>query len=339
MEDDLKLCAVKPVTDSDRRFCFEVISPTKSHILQADSEVQYQAWIKALQSEILKAFEGNRSSSVSGPSTQSTSLMAPPANRTKVKKVNWRAILMIPGNMKCADCGNSDVKWASINLGITLCISCSGVHRSLGVQVSKVRGLTLDTWEPEILRVMMELGNEVVNKVYEATYDDLMSDIERATENCDDDIRKKWIIAKYTEKKFVLPLCDNKKTELLPPNLLPSPSKWSVKKYRRRAARRFVGGLEEVRGDQLSLHRHIINNNDTKITSKEHDNSGDEKEVNESILVLGDRFIDSSYSGIPESCNLFTASDQESTSGEEDVLGEFGGILWVCQRFDGFPRR
>ena len=40
-------------------------------------------------------------------------------------------------------------------------------------------------------------------------------------------------------------------------------------------------------------------------------------------MLLGDRLIDSNYSGIPESCNLFTASDQESTSGEEDVLGEF----------------
>jgi Arf-GAP with coiled-coil, ANK repeat and PH domain-containing protein len=241
MEDDLKLCTVRPCGDSDRRFCFEVISPTKSHILQADSEVQYQAWIKALQSAILTAFEGHRVSSVSGPSLLKSTHMAPPANnKSKEKKVNWKAILMIPGNMKCADCGNSDVKWASINLGITLCISCSGVHRSLGVQVSKVRGLTLDTWEPEILRVMMELGNEVVNKVYEATYDDLMSDVERATENCDDDIRKKWIIAKYAERKFVLPLSDNKKTELLPPNLLPSPSKWTIKKYRRRAARRFL---------------------------------------------------------------------------------------------------
>ena len=241
MEDDLKLCTVRPVIDSDRRFCFEVISPTKSHILQADSEIQYQAWIKALHSGILCAFErNNRNSSVSGPSMHSASMMAPPANKSREKKINWRSILMIPGNMKCADCTNSDVKWASINLGITLCISCSGVHRSLGVHFSKVRGLTLDTWEPEILRVMMELGNEVVNKVYEATYDDLMSDIERATENCDDEVRKKWIIAKYTEKKFVLPLSDSKKTELLPPNLFPSPTKWSIKKYRRRAVRRFV---------------------------------------------------------------------------------------------------
>lgn len=147
-------------------------------------------------------------------------------------------MLLIPGNMRCADCGNPDPKWASINLGITLCISCSGVHRSLGVHYTKVRSLTLDVWEPEILRVMMELGNEIVNKIYEGSYDELLSDVERATENCDDDVRKKWISAKYVEKKFVLALNDGKKTELLPPNLLPSLSKWSVKKHRRRAARR-----------------------------------------------------------------------------------------------------
>lgn len=29
MEDDLRLCTVKPVLDYDRRNCFEVLSPTK----------------------------------------------------------------------------------------------------------------------------------------------------------------------------------------------------------------------------------------------------------------------------------------------------------------------
>lgn len=29
MEDDLRICTVKPVPDGERRFCFEVLSPTK----------------------------------------------------------------------------------------------------------------------------------------------------------------------------------------------------------------------------------------------------------------------------------------------------------------------
>lgn len=243
MEEDLKLCTVRPLVDSDRRFCFEVISPSKSHVLQADSESQYSGWIQALQNAIGNAIQNNsRYSTNMLPSTSSNSNISSSSSSTskvtKERKINWRQILLIPGNMRCADCGNTDPKWASMNLGITLCIACSGVHRSLGVHYSKVRSLTLDVWEPEILRVMTELGNEVVNKIYEATFDEILSDIERASDNCDDDIRKKWIYAKYIERKFVLPLKDMRRgNELLPPSLLPSsPNKWSVKKSRRRAA-------------------------------------------------------------------------------------------------------
>ena len=49
------------------------------------------------------------------------------------------------------------------------------------------------------------------------------------------------------------------------------------------------------------------NNNDTKITTKEHDNSEDEKEINEGILMLGDKLLDNT--SIPVSCNLFSNSD------------------------------
>lgn len=29
MEEDLRICSVKPAYDAERRFCFEVLSPTK----------------------------------------------------------------------------------------------------------------------------------------------------------------------------------------------------------------------------------------------------------------------------------------------------------------------
>lgn len=48
-------------------------------------------------------------------------------------------LLSVPGNNICCDCGAADPRWASINLGITLCIECSGTHRSFGVHKSKVR--------------------------------------------------------------------------------------------------------------------------------------------------------------------------------------------------------
>jgi Arf-GAP with coiled-coil, ANK repeat and PH domain-containing protein len=61
MEEDLRLCSVRPVVESDRRFCFAVISPTKYHILQADSDVMLQAWIRALQKGIDTAIQSGSS--------------------------------------------------------------------------------------------------------------------------------------------------------------------------------------------------------------------------------------------------------------------------------------
>lgn len=60
-------------------------------------------------------------------------------------------------------------------------LECSGVHRSLGVHYSKVRSLTLDDWEPEIVKVMVELGNSIINKIYEAN---VPPDFQRATPKC-----------------------------------------------------------------------------------------------------------------------------------------------------------
>lgn len=33
------------------------------------------------------------------------------------------------GNLRCCDCGEEEPRWASVNLGITMCIECSGIHR------------------------------------------------------------------------------------------------------------------------------------------------------------------------------------------------------------------
>ncbi|KAE8693434.1 putative ADP-ribosylation factor GTPase-activating protein AGD15 [Hibiscus syriacus] len=68
--------------------------------------------------------------------------------------VRWQwpileGLLKNPENRACADCKSKGPRWASVNLGVFICMQCSGIHRSLGVHISKVRPATLDTWLPE----------------------------------------------------------------------------------------------------------------------------------------------------------------------------------------------
>lgn len=201
--EDLRLCTVKHCEDIERRFCFEVVSPTKSCMLQADSEKLRQAWIKAVQTSIATAYREKDDEKLDKKSSPSTGSLDS-GNESKEKLLKGESALQrvqcIPGNTSCCDCGLADPRWASINLGITLCIECSGIHRSLGVHFSKVRSLTLDTWEPELLKLMCELGNDVINRVYEAKLDKMGIKKPQPGQRQE---KEAYIRAKYVERKFV----------------------------------------------------------------------------------------------------------------------------------------
>ncbi|EER11871.1 centaurin alpha, putative, partial [Perkinsus marinus ATCC 50983] len=56
-------------------------------------------------------------------------------------------LLARPGNRHCADCGRDSPRWASVNLGVFLCRDCGSFHNRLGVNVSIVQSLVLDSWQ------------------------------------------------------------------------------------------------------------------------------------------------------------------------------------------------
>ncbi|KAE8592996.1 hypothetical protein XENTR_v10018939 [Xenopus tropicalis] len=230
--EDLRLCTVKPCEDIERRFCFEVVSPSKSCMLQADSEKLRQSWIQAVQASIASAYRETpdnyyieRLDRTASPSTSSIDSASDSRERSVKGESILQRVQSIAGNDQCCDCGQTDPRWASINLGITLCIECSGIHRSLGVHFSKVRSLTLDSWEPELLKLMCELGNSTINQIYEAKCEHL--GLKKPTSGCSRQDKEIWIKAKYVEKKFL------KRLGAVEVENDRKPQRWSVKKCHR----------------------------------------------------------------------------------------------------------
>lgn len=74
---------------------------------------------------------------------------------------------MDAGNKVCNDCGASYPKFASINNGVVLCLSCTDKHRSLTNRVSFLRSLN-DVWDEYLLLYLIRGGNsrfkETMNK-------------------------------------------------------------------------------------------------------------------------------------------------------------------------------
>ena len=73
-------------------------------------------------------------------------------------------ILQIPGNSNCCDCNSVKPKWASLNNGIFLCLKCAGIHRSLGVEISTIRSLQIDSWTDKQILYLSKGGNEKFKK-------------------------------------------------------------------------------------------------------------------------------------------------------------------------------
>ncbi|CAN1149741.1 ADP-ribosylation factor GTPase-activating protein AGD5 [Linum perenne] len=102
-------------------------------------------------------------------------------------------LLKLPENRECADCKSKGPRWASVNLGIFICMQCSGIHRSLGVHISQVRSATLDTWLPDQISSIQSIGNERSNSYWES---ELPPNYDRVgIEN--------FIRAKYVDKRWV----------------------------------------------------------------------------------------------------------------------------------------
>jgi hypothetical protein len=161
---------------------FEVITPNKNYLFLAETDDEASQWVSLIHKCVQQLLETNHDSASEG------SVEMP--NSETVKKI-------LKNSSTCADCNDANPDWVSINLGCLICIKCSGVHRSLGVHLSKVRSLSLDTLEYDTLCVLNMLGNEVVNSIYEKSLQSKPIDKDSPR-----DEREAFIREKYVQKKF-----------------------------------------------------------------------------------------------------------------------------------------
>lgn len=78
-----------------------------------------------------------------------------------------------------------------------LCIRCAGIHRNLGVHISKVKSVNLDAWTPEQVVSLQQMGNSRARAVYEANLPDNF----RRPQS--DSSLESFIRAKYEHKKYI----------------------------------------------------------------------------------------------------------------------------------------
>ncbi|RMD41920.1 hypothetical protein DV735_g3224, partial [Chaetothyriales sp. CBS 134920] len=108
-------------------------------------------------------------------------------------------LLRLPDNAVCADCGARNPGWASWSLGVFLCMRCASIHRKLGTHISKVKSLTMDTWNSDQVENMKRTGNAAANKIYNPKNKrpDIPLDVDQV-----DSAMERFIRKKYQEKSL-----------------------------------------------------------------------------------------------------------------------------------------
>ena len=123
-------------------------------------------------------------------------------------------ILSLPGNSTCCDCGMEKPKWASLNNGVFLCLKCAGFHRSLGVDISTIRSLQIDSWTDKQILYLTNGGNTKLKSIWEEYGIDSNTSVEKKYKSKACDYYRKYLknlVEKISDPNF-------QQIELIKPN-------------------------------------------------------------------------------------------------------------------------
>lgn len=210
---NLKFCSVKESVDAEYPFCFEInsVHHKKPLIFQTHSEIELKEWISALKNVMENLLSNNSASfAMNMYNSYGSNAQEDETRHGKIKEI-------IKKNF-CADCGEAEPSWISLNLAVLVCIDCSGVHRKLGIFIvifvfwksscliigpiiSKIRSLKLDSLNEHIINLFYNYGTDKVNQIWESQVTGYINLKPKPGSSSFE--KEKWIRMKYIDRIFL----------------------------------------------------------------------------------------------------------------------------------------
>lgn len=197
---NLLVCQVKE--EDGKKHTFNIVSHNRTYLFQADDEADLEAWVSVLNNSRTEALEKAFGDSDKAESEENSAVVS---NLKELRQNIVKQVRRLPGNDTCADCSAKDPTWLATNLGVLLCIECSGIHRDMGVHISRIRSIELDKLGTVELLQAKAVGNGGFNEIMEATLDYN----QKPTASSKMDERKEFIRAKYIQHKYAIKSGDN----------------------------------------------------------------------------------------------------------------------------------